>query len=105
MDAEEQKLLNSLLQIKSMEAICMLESYGVSMLEIYQYSYGFKSVCELSYEMQCALYDLDQSAYELYADEYFMSMVAGERVDKSFILTKHLFPDFDFAALFRTEGE
>lgn len=60
-------------------------SYGATILEIYQYTFGLKNICELSYEMQCGIFDVAPDIYSLYVDDYFITSMAPYRVDKQLI--------------------
>lgn len=60
----EAYMLSMLLSTKTEDEINKYLSYGASILEIFQYSFTTKHICELSYEMQCAVYDISPCAYE-----------------------------------------
>lgn len=85
LNKEELLLLKKILEVKSEDGIETIMSYNVGLIEIYQYTFGFKNICELSYEMQCAIYDIASDYYNLYVDDYFINLYKNGRVDKNFM--------------------
>jgi hypothetical protein len=82
---EELILLDKLLTVKDESKIDTIMSYNVDLLDVYYYTFGFKNICELSYEMQCAIYDIAPRYYDLYTDEFFINKYKYMRVDKNFM--------------------
>ena len=76
-----------LLRFRSESDINFMESYGITDLrELYLYYIGELSICHCSYELQCAVYDIDPEYYEKIVDNFFINKYKDKRVDKNFIL-------------------
>jgi len=71
-----------ILKFRSSDDIDLLLSYNTTIEEIYSYLFLGKSCCELSYELQCAVFDINPTIYDEYTDNYFILSMKDLRVDK-----------------------
>ena len=83
-DPEDEIFLDKLREIRTDEEIFYFIDYGVSNFkEIYEYYYGLKTICDCSYELQCAVFDASEEYYNLLVDNYYIVKVAHLRWDKN----------------------
>lgn len=94
-DMSDERILEQLLKIKDRDTINYLASYKVEPAEMYYYFYGYRFLCECSYEMQCAVWDIDGGvAYSTLVDSYFISKSADLRWDRDMKFIRYP-SDFD----------
>ena len=83
----DEEILKALLTIRTSEQLDYFRSYGVDNdFELYEYFFNLRSVCECSYELQCAVYDTVPEVYDRYVDAHFIKKLEHLRVDKYFNL-------------------
>jgi len=89
----DKEVYKELLTIRSKEQIEFLLSYKMDIKELYLYIFGRVNVCECSMEMQCAVFDSAQQAYDNYVDSYYIAETRDMRFDKDlkFLMFPHGF--------------
>ena len=81
-DLSDDAIMQQLLRVKDRATIEFLQSYNVDLIDIYKYFYGKTLLCDLPYELQCAVFDNDPVGYLHLLDAYVIIKSAGHRVDK-----------------------
>lgn len=90
-------MYSRLIESRGQKVIDLFLSYNVEITDLFYYFYGAKNICQCSYELQCAVYDMNPKAYQIYTDSYYMDITKNMRVDK---YLKYLFyqPEFDITS-------
>lgn len=93
-------MLNQLLTIRTKNQLDYFKSFGADDIEeLYKYFFGKCSICECSYELQCAVFDANEELYYSYVDAYFINKLKELRVDKYFVTLPHKVIQFFFGEL------
>ena len=83
MDEGDKKILEQLLKVKDIDTIEYMQSYKVDLIDMYNYFYGQKFMCECSYELQCAIFEANPGGYMNLVDAYYIAKSESLRVDKN----------------------
>lgn len=81
-DMSDIEVIDALIDSKGLDSVKAVLEYKMDPRELYDYYFGFISICECSYEMQCAIFDISPRIYDLYADSYFIYNTSHLRIDE-----------------------
>jgi len=80
---EEKEYLDRLRDYKTDDDIYYFLSFGeTSFKAIFEYYMGIRTICECSYELQCAIFDESEEYYNMLLDNHYIIKMAKYRVDK-----------------------